>query len=141
MPQRQLDDLPVAWLQPGEGGADEPAHFGTLGGAGIGGPFVRDGYVTEGLSRHAQPPVALVTSHRVKPGPQLAGIAEGIELAAGDDERDLQGIGRHGRFAQHPLAVAVKGRRVLVVRSSQPSRVACHDRPDHLTVVHGTHGS
>src|ERR1700678_4030529 len=84
VPQRQLDDLPVAWLQPGEGRADEPAHFGSLDGAGIGGPFVRPFYLTERLSRHAQPPVALVPGHRVKPGPQLAGIAEGVELAAGD---------------------------------------------------------
>ena len=62
-------------------------------------------------------------------------LGQVAERRGGDDERVLQSPGRIRRVAQHPMAVAVKGSRVLVVHQGHTRRVFRRDRLDNLPVV------
>ncbi len=139
MPQVQLDDLPLARVQPAQRGPDQLAQLGLFRRL----PDVRRGVghlvrivQRRGRGAAAQPAVALVPCYRVQPRPQPAGIAQPAQLGGGDDERVLDRVGGVGRLAEHGAAVRVQWLRVTVVRRGETTRLPGHDGRDDLAVLH-----
>jgi hypothetical protein len=105
VPQVQLDDLPVARVQPGDRRLDKLAQLAPPGaGAGL---DVRGcvGHLP-GLFQCCrpvagpQPAVALVASHRVQPWPEPVRLAQARQPGRGDEVGVLHGIGGVGRLGE-----------------------------------------
>ena len=139
MDQAQLDDIPLARVQPVDGGPDQLLEFG---------PF-RRGTDLGGLGRHVsgllearegllgpQPAEAFVARDRIEPGAQLVRIAQIPELGGRDEERILHRVGGIGRFPQDGTAIRVERHGVPVVRLGKPGGVTSHDGGDNLGVLH-----
>jgi hypothetical protein len=102
MAQVQLDDLPVAGAEPGEGRARRRAELRPLGVRGqvdrLVGQLVRR-VGLGGQRARAQAVAAFVARHGIEPGPELAGIAQPGQFGVGDDERVQDRIVGVGRLA------------------------------------------
>ena len=83
---------------------------------------------------------AFVAGQREQPRTQLGRLGQVAQRSGGEDERVLQRLGCVCRVVQHPMAVAVEGSRVPVVRHGNARRVSRRDRRDHLAVVLGVYG-
>ena len=122
--QAQLDDIPLARIQPVDRGPEQLLDVGLCS---------RDADLGDPGPQTAE---ALVTGDRVEPGAQLGPIAQVPELGGGDEERVLQRVGGIGRLAQHRTAVGVERHGVPVIRFGKPGRVTGHDGGDNLRVLH-----
>ena len=144
MDQAQLDDVPLARVQPVYRGPDQCLQFGPFGGeADLGGLGEHVRGLLEGGEGEAgpQPTEAFVTRYRIEPGPQLARVAQAAELGGGHEKRILHRVGGIGRLAEHRAAVRVERHGVLVVRLGKPGGVTGHDGRDNLWVFHAPYRS
>jgi hypothetical protein len=149
VPENQLDDLAFKRLQLGKDGKDQRSQFGWPGvPADVSRPIRRARWPSRRMDplaadRRPRPgPIqAFVAGHRVQPRAQLGSFGKAAERCGREDECVHHGIGCIIRLAQHPVAVAVEGIRIPVVRRRDARRVSCRDRRNNLAVIHGAHGS
>ena len=118
MAQVELDDLPVAGAEPGEGRARRRAELRPLGVRGqvdrlVGQLVRRVGF--GGQRARTQAVAAFVARHGIEPGPELAGIAQPVQFGVGDDERVQDRIVGVGRVAQQAAAVGMQSGSVPVI--------------------------
>ena len=137
--QLELDDLPLARVQPGGGVLEQRAQVGALGvGGRVAGVVGHVGRLVERRRPLLRPedPQRLIPRHGVQPGTQPTRVTQSVEPGCGDDEGVLNGVGGVGRVAEQGSAVLVEGICVPVVGSGQPEGIACHDGRDNLAVAH-----
>ena len=134
VPQAQLDDLTLTRPHLGQDGTGHSPEFGLRGVAADPSRRVRVDLSAADPHRGAEQTLAFGAGHRVQPRAQFGGLGKVAQRGCGDDERVLQGLGCAGRVVQHPMAVAVQGSRVPVVRQGDARRVSRRDRRGNLAV-------
>jgi hypothetical protein len=137
--QAQLDDVPVARVQPVHRGPDQLAELGLFrGGADIRARRRDVGGLVEGGQRlpGPQPAEALVARDRVEPGTQPGRVPQVPQLGGRDEKGVLNRVGGVGGLVQQGTAVRVERRGVPVVRFGEPGGVTSHDGSDNLRVLH-----
>jgi hypothetical protein len=140
VPQREVQHLALARVEPGGGVADERLDL-----LGVHRPDEVDGVVLHvaGLFQRCRPvaapqePDALVPRDGVQPGAQPLGVAELVRAVGGDQQRVVDGVRRRVAVAEHPGAVVVEPHRVPVVGGSEPFRLPVAERLDDRPVLHG----
>ncbi len=95
----------------------------------------RIGLFIAGRRRRPESASAFVAGQCEQLRAQPGGLGEVAGRRSGDDECVLQGPGRVRRVVKHPMAVAVQGSRVPVVRHGDARWVSRLDRHDNLAVV------
>jgi hypothetical protein len=134
VPQAQLDDLTLTRLQLGQDSTGHSPELGLRGVAANTSHRVRVDLSTAVPHRGVEQALAFGAGHRVEPRAQFGGLGKVAQRGSGDDECVQQGLGCAGRVVQHPMAVAVQGSRVPVVRQGDARRVSRRDRRGDLAV-------